>query len=141
MPEARKKPCSICRKWFRPDPRPGARQRACSQAECQAARRRKNQVRWRAANPDYAADYRLRQRSAQQPPPEPLRVPPPLNQLPWDLAKDEFGAQGADFLGVMSALLLRAAKDQFRPYLTDSKRVPGTLPPPAAKNQIRPAPY
>ncbi len=39
MPEARKRPCSICRRWFRPDPRVGDRQHACTKPECQTARR------------------------------------------------------------------------------------------------------
>jgi len=34
-------------------------------------------------------------------PPEPLRLPPPLSQLPWDIAQSEFGVKGADFIGVM----------------------------------------
>jgi len=129
MPEARKKPCAICRRWFRPDPRIGVRQRACSEPECQTARRRKAQSNWRARNPDYAAAYRMQQRAVRtDPPAEPLRLPSPLNQLPWDLAKDEFGAEGTDFIGLMGGLLLRAAKDQFRTYIADSTRVPGTLP-------------
>jgi DNA-binding transcriptional LysR family regulator len=41
-------------------------------------------------------------------------MPAPLNQLPWDVAKDQFGPQGTDFIGVMGALMVRAAKDQFR---------------------------
>jgi hypothetical protein len=69
------------------------------------------------------------QRAAQAQPPEPLRLPAPLNQLPWDVAKDHFGVQGADFIGVMGALTVRAAKDQIRPYLIDSKKLPGALPP------------
>ena len=69
------------------------------------------------------------QRSAQKKPePEPLRLPAPLNQLPWAVAKDQFGTQGADFIGVMGALLLRFAKDQFVAYVIDSVRVSGTLP-------------
>jgi hypothetical protein len=43
-------------------------------------------VNWRAKNPEYAAGYRFEQRSAQQLTAEPLRLPAPLNQLPWDLA-------------------------------------------------------
>ena len=31
--KSRKKPCSFCGHWFVPDPRVGARQRACSQAD------------------------------------------------------------------------------------------------------------
>ena len=135
MPEARKKPCTICRRWFRPNPRVGERQRACSAPECQTARRQKSQANWRARNPEYAITWRLDQRAAQtQPPPEPLRLPAPLNQLPWNVAKDQFGAQGADFIGVMGALLLRSAKDQFRSYGIDPTRVPAILPAPAAKD-------
>ena len=141
MPEARKRPCAICRHWFHPDARIGSRQRACRRPECQTARRKKTQANWRAHNRDYAADYRIQQRDAQKQPPEPLRLPPPLPQLPWDLAKDQFGAKGADFIAVMGALILRAAKDQFRAYVLEPNEVPGTLPPAPAKDQIPPAPY
>src|SRR5713226_8252993 len=126
MPEARKRPCSICRRWFRPDPRVGDRQHACGKPECQASRRQKTQASWRRRNRGYALARRIDQRAAQ--PSEPLRLPAPLNQLPWNVAKDQFGAQGADFIGVMGALIVRAAKDQIRPYLIDSKKLPSPLP-------------
>jgi len=141
MPEARKRPCTICRRWFRPDARVGPRQRACRRPECQTARRRKTQADWRARNRDYAAGYRIEQRGAREQPPEPLRLPPPLLQLPWELAKDEFGVKGADFIGVMGALILRTAKDQFRAYVLDPKGVPGRLPPAPVKDQIPSVPY
>jgi hypothetical protein len=128
MPKARKKPCRICRRWFQPDPRVGDRQRACGKVECQTARRQKTKADWRRRNPDYAIAWRLDRRAAQTPPPEPLRLPPPLEQLPWNVAKDQFSPQGADFLGVMSALILRVAKDQIHPYLLDSTSVPRPLP-------------
>jgi hypothetical protein len=134
MPEARKRPCSICRRWFRPDARVGARQHACGQPGCQTARRQKTQASWRRRNPSYAIAYRIDQRAAQKvPEPEPLRVPAPLNQLPWELAKDQFGPQGADFIGVMGALLVRSVKDQFRTHVVDSEGLPGTLRAPILK--------
>ena len=134
MPEARKRPCTICRRWFRPDARVGLRQRACTRPECQLARRRKTLASWRNRNLGYAINWRLDQRAAQAPPPpEVLCLPAPLNQLPWHVAKDQFSPQGADFLGVMSALILRAAKDQIRPYLPDPKGLPGRLPLPREK--------
>jgi len=134
MPEARKRPCSICRRWFRPDGRVGDRQHACRQPACQTSRRQKTQAGWRRRNPGYAIAWRIDQRAAQaQSPPEPLRLPAPLNRLPWDLAKDQFGAQVADFIGVMGALMIRSAKDQFRAYLIDPSRLSGTLPLPPEK--------
>ena len=63
-----------------------------------------------------------------QQPPELLRLRAPLNQLPGEFAKDQFGAQGADFIGVMGALILRTTKDQLSPYLIDPAGLPGTLP-------------
>jgi len=141
MPALRKRPCSICRHWFRPNPRVGSRQHACSRPECQAGRRKQTQAKWRAQNPEYAAGYRIQQRSAREQPPEPLQFPAPLKRLPWDLAKDEFGQKGTDFIGVMGSLLVRSAKDQFRLYLTDLAKVTNPLPLPAGKDQILPAPY
>src|SRR5450759_1174344 len=114
MSEARKRPCAICRRWFRPNARVGSRQHACGKPECQTSRRQKTQARWRRRNPSYGIAWRIDRRASQTPsPPEPLRLPAPLNQLPWELAKDQFGAQGADFIAVMGALIIRTAKDQF----------------------------
>ena len=141
MSAPRKRPCSICRRWFRPDPRVGARQRACGKPECQAARRKKTQAQWRAKNPDYAAGYRLQRRNSQERMPEALGVPAPLNRLPWDLAKDEIGGKAADFLGVMGALLVRSAKDQIRLHLVESRIVPDELPPSGGKDPCAPAAY
>ena len=129
MPEPRKKPCSICRRWFRTDGRVGDRQKACGKPDCQTKRRHKTQADWRRRNPSYAADYRLVQRAVKTgSAPETLRLPAPLNQLPWEFAKDQFGPKLTDFIGVAGALIVRFAKDQFRAHVIDSKRLFGTLP-------------
>jgi hypothetical protein len=133
MSKARKRPCTICRRWFRPDPRVGDRQRACGKPECQTTRRQKTQANWRDRNPGYAIAWRIDQRAAQPEAPGPLRLPAPLAQLPWNFAKDQFGPQGADFIALMGALMVRTAKDQIRPYLIDPAGVPGTLPLPSQK--------
>ena len=117
------------------------RQRACRKPECQAARRKQTQANWRANNPEYAAGYRIQQRGAQEQAPEPLRLPAPVSRLPWDVAKDEFGRKGSDFIAVMGALLVRSAKDQFRAHVADTARVPGPLPAPLKKDAIPPAAY
>src|ERR1035438_3034598 len=140
MPEARKRPCTICRRWFRPDARVGVRQRACTKPECQAARRQKTQASWRSRNPGYAVAWRIDRRATQVPqPPEPLRLPAPLDQLPWEFAKDQFGVQRADFIGVMGALILRATKDQLGSYPIDPTRLPSTLPPSPRKTDLKSA--
>lgn len=45
--------CRFCAQRFRPDPRVGARQIACSAPACRAARKRESQKRWLSAHPDY----------------------------------------------------------------------------------------
>jgi hypothetical protein len=57
---------------------------------------------------------------AEDPRGTPPRVPPPLTRLPWDVAKDEFGAQGAEFLGSFGRLLLGVAKDEMRVQVLDT---------------------
>jgi hypothetical protein len=107
----------------------GDRQRSCGKPECQAVRRQKTQANWRRRNPSYAAGYRIDQRHSEPAAdPEPLRVPAPLQKLPWDIAKDQFGGKGVDFIVVMGKYLLRAAKDQSPGYPTELKGVPGYNP-------------
>lgn len=131
-----KRPCCICRRWLGPDNRVGHRQRACSRPECQLARRRKQQAVWRRRNPDYFAARRILARKTIDGPVEPLRVPPPLNRLPWDIAQSEFGVEGADFMGVMGTLLLHTAQSQFVAQVTDPQGDSGTLLPVAAQSEI-----
>jgi hypothetical protein len=138
MPDAPKRPCCVCRRWFRPDARVGLRQRACRQPDCQAARRVQTQKAWRDRNADYFIARRIQERSNQDQPPEPLRLPPPLSRLPWDIAQDEFGVKGADFIGIFGALLLRVAQDQFKAYPIESTGSADPLHSNPAQDQIRP---
>jgi len=110
-----KRPCRICGKWFWPDPRVGQRQRTCTAEECQCKRRARTQAAWRRANPEYAIAYRLQKRAAvpERERPE-ARHPPPMDRLPWDLAKDEFKAQGSDFLEAFGQVILTRVKDEIR---------------------------
>lgn len=117
----RKRPCSICRRWFDPDPRVGGRQKACKAPACQKERRRRGQAGWRGRNPDYMRAWRMRtkaedEQSSRLPP----STPPPLNRLPWDVAKDEFGTQGAEFIGCLGRVLLGVAKAEIGGYPADN---------------------
>ena len=93
MPVARKRPCCIYHRWFRPDNRVGSRQRACSRPACQSLRRRKKQAAWRGRNPDYFSGRRIQARGVCDEPPEPLRLPSPLHRLPWDIAQSIAGLE------------------------------------------------
>jgi hypothetical protein len=100
MYSRKKKPCSICRKWFEPDARVGARQRVCSSQECQGERQRRNRAAWRKSRPDYFTARHIQKRAEAERSPEPLRLKRPLGELPWDILQDEIGVAATDFLGI-----------------------------------------
>lgn len=128
-----KRPCCICRRWFVPDRRVGRRQRACAAADCQVARRARTQASWRRRNPDYFTAHRIQRRRLQADEAQggvpPLILPPPLSQLPWDLAQGAFGVVGTDFLGHFGRVLLIAAQDQKASQVVESTGEPVRHPP------------
>ena len=128
-----KRPCCICRHWFIPDRRVDRRQRACSAPTCQTARRARTQASWRRRNPDYFIAHRMQRRRLEAEEAGgavlPLVVPPPLSQLPWDVAQEAFGVAGTDFLGHLGRVLLMAAQDQKAGQMLDSTGESGRLPP------------
>ena len=111
-----KRPCCICRRWFVPDGRVGRRQRACSAPTCQTARRARTQASWRRRNPNYFIAHRMQRRRLEAEEAKgavlPLVLPPPLSQLPWDVAQEAFGLTGTDFLSHLGRVLLVAVQDQ-----------------------------
>ena len=118
-----KKPCSVCRRWFTPDPRVRGSQRTCGDGGCQAEQRRRQQGRWRKRHPGYQAERRLREQveragatvepgggaPADRAPPEvrkklPIHAPPALlRRVPFDFVQDAFGPEGV----VLVAFLVR----------------------------------
>ena len=128
-----KRPCRICRRWFVPDRRVGRRQRACSAPTCQTARRARTQASWRRRNPDYFIAHRMQRRGLEAEEAEgavlPLVLPPPLSQLPWDVAQEAFGVTSTDFLSHLGRVLLVAAQDQKAGQVLDTTGESGGLPP------------
>ena len=130
----KKKRCCVCRKLFRPDPRVGDRQRACSAKDCQRRRRLQTQASWRARNPSHQASYRLQKRAldaeaaqeAGKPavtPPSPRRLPSDLATFPWDRAEPALGFAGADLLSLLVVQLVRLVNE-----LKDQRPVEKPLP-------------
>ena len=128
MKRSRRKRCVVpdCRKLFHPDPRVGDGQVTCGLLPCQAWRRRERQALWRARNPDYDADRRLRLRHKQEEEaleslsrsqssgevgdsklciPDVPRARSSARRVPWRLIQEQFGTLLADVL----YLLLREA--------------------------------
>jgi hypothetical protein len=116
-----------------PDRRVGRRQRACSAPACQIARRARTQASWRRRNPDYFIAHRVQRRRLNADEAQaavlPLVLPPPLSQLPWDVAQEAFGLTGTDFLSHLGRVLLVAAQDLKAGQVLDSMGESGRLPP------------
>jgi hypothetical protein len=107
---ARKRPCRICRRWFRADPRVGPRQRTCGAPSCRRDWHRKSCRAWRRRNPDYDRDDRLRRRllgsSARE-----ARGGDPLARLNWGAARDAIGLQAAVVIEETGRVLVSWAQD------------------------------
>jgi hypothetical protein len=56
----KRRPCAICRRWFRPSPRLRGRQTVCAAEPCQRARQAANERRWKDANPGHRTKSRAR---------------------------------------------------------------------------------
>ena len=149
---AKAKPCSICRKWFRPDPRVGERQRACSK-DCSDELRRRTQAEWRRHNPEYFKERWLRERSRRakaadeavekarealterEPPaveerperPPVIRMSGELRRLPWATVQSEIGVEMTDFIAVVATLLVRIMQSEIRKQVVENKREPQRL--------------
>jgi len=83
--------------------------------------RRRTQAAWVARNPGYFRGRWIEERGARERRPAPQRVPGPLARLPWDIAQDEFGVKGTDFIGLMGKVILGAVQDERTGQMPDPK--------------------
>jgi hypothetical protein len=137
---ARKRPCRICRQWFRPDPRVGARQRTCGAPGCQRGWHRRTCRAWRRGNPDYDRDDRLRRRLK---PRAPAPRADPLAGLDWSVVREVIGLQGAVVVEETGRVLIRWAREEFAAQRSGIAREMDRLPRSAARDAMggtRPTP-
>lgn len=106
----RKRPCRICRRWFRPNPRAGERQHVCSSAQCQRERHRRACVRWRDREKEADRRHRLRTK---------VLVSEPqagtngdwAGQVRWDGVRDAVGLQVAVIIEEIVKLIEKQVRD------------------------------
>lgn len=133
----RKRPCSVCRRWCYPDPRVRRSQRTCGGEACRREQRRRTQKAYREAHPEYWTARRLREQVERaEASSTPLVAPPPaaMARVPWDLAQDAFGSQGAVLLGFFVRLAIRSAKDAMGTQALEITREFGRLHEEAAQD-------
>ena len=54
-----KRPCCICRKWFKPDVRQKGRQKTCGRSACKTELHRRNCQKWNKENGEYVKNNYL----------------------------------------------------------------------------------
>ena len=105
----RKRPCRICRRWFRPHPRAGDRQHTCGAPSCQAERRRRAVAAWRARHPDFDREDRLRRRLQKEV--ASAAGVDPMASIDWGAARNAVGLEVAVVIEESSRLLTTWARN------------------------------
>lgn len=111
----RKKPCRICRRWFEPHPRAGARQRVCS--GCQRERHRRSCADWHARNPDYDKKRRLRDAAGLD---HAADADDPIDAVIWPVVERAIGPAHRTVIEAIARLLAGSARDAVRPETPSS---------------------
>lgn len=109
MPKSssRKRPCSICRKWFLPDVRQKGRQKTCDNPDCRREYHRRQCADWNKKNKEYFKGNYLNAKleKVANPSPDPCTPPQPGIRpilmpecrmrpiIPRDIALREVGAR------------------------------------------------
>lgn len=112
--KARKRPCSICRKWFLPDGRQAGRQKTCS-PRCSRELHRRNCAKWNKKNTAYFKSNYLHkklEKDSRSPPDsnrsdvEGYRSPTPKSRINLNLPRDIINNKiGGDNLIIIEYLI------------------------------------
>jgi hypothetical protein len=138
----RSKPCSICRRWFTPNPRVGMRQRTCGRPECKSKQKQRTQAEWSRRNPSYWAERRLGQQLDQARQGDlggVLRGPPAqMARTPVETAQEAIGIEAVVIVAFISRMLHRGAQDAIGAQLFDIKGQIQAINPMVAQEAIAP---
>ncbi len=122
MQICKKRPCRICRRWFRPDPRLKDRQMTCGKKQCQREWHRKQCAQWNKDNPEYfKSDYlgkKLAAAKDKESGPKTCRAGPSKNHitpgLPVRQIQDLIGREHLVIMLYNNQLLYRRFKEMIR---------------------------
>jgi len=126
----RKRKCSVCGRWFLPDPRVKHRQKTCGK-ECRKKREARQQADWRKKRPEYREETRLRRamRMADQEGAT-IEIKPRdgrMARLPWAAVQMALGAKKAVVLAFALRLLEPGCVTAIRVRIRTAGRAPGRL--------------
>lgn len=114
----KKRPCRICRKWFLPDARVGARQKTCGSPDCKRRWHAKTCAKWNQKNRAYFQEEYLRRQlarsdTASEDKPKSRADPARVYSLdmPVDVVKEVMGAQQVVIIEYIARKLIRSVRE------------------------------
>jgi len=118
--QSRKRPCSVCGKWFEPNPRKRGCQRTCGNPVCRKTQRSRTQRGWRGRNPLARITWELdqltddiEQMQIEHNHLEPHKTAPAM-KVHHGSAKDAFVVERPVLMELLARLLPKTAKDAIR---------------------------
>ena len=109
-----KRPCCICRKWFKPDVRQIGRQKTCANLDCKREQHRRQCEKWNKKNKDYSKTHYLDKKIAavqealpDEPPIANNRHPP---IFPHEIIINEYGAKHLVILRYLIFLVIQECR-------------------------------
>ena len=135
----RARPCRICRRWFRPHPRVGSRQRVCGSTACQRERHRRTCRAWHERNPGYDREAQLQRKLHRPARTHSARCAPmssPVAQLDWSVVRDAVGLEVAVVVEESAKVLCSWARDAVVAQLSVSKAITSRHPPIPARDAM-----
>jgi hypothetical protein len=122
-----KRPCRVCKRWFKPDARLGDRQKTCGDAACKREWHRRKCAEWNEKNSEYAkANVLHRKIEAAK---KPASSGGSRSLLPLGYAKEVIEIQLAVMLEYLGQQLLRRLQEVIKRQAAVNKRQSGRLPP------------
>ena len=121
----KKRPCKVCRRWFRPNPRVGDAQMTCGRPECKRQWHRKKCAEWNRKNREYFKEIYLNNKILAAS----AKTENPVNQhtaggkstrtrfnvgLPWQEIQEVMGVKQLVIIEYIIHLLLRAFKEPIK---------------------------
>lgn len=129
-----KKPCRVCRRWYRPDPRVGKRQKTCGRPECQREWNRRLSRARRAREPHLEREGRLRDRLQRVEGGEVGGLPE--RALDLEVARHEIGSQVLVVIDEYSRVILERMRHERPLQLPVLQRESGRLLPSVVRHEI-----
>ena len=122
----KKRPCSVCRRWFMPHPRLKERQKTCGDSACKKEWHRRKCTEWNRANSDYfKANYLQKKLDSQATTPVKSRL---KTGLPLEHVQEVIGIKHIVIIEYLAQLLVQRFQDVIWRQVPVNTRQVGRLP-------------